>query len=380
MEFLYGVQIPRTGWQICQAGAHARSMQWLFQPLLMLISASTESELAKQVEFLTAENKMLRMRLPKSLRFTEEEKRLLVRLGQAVGAKVRFLISSVSFVTYRRWVNQIHPPEQPSVQKRKSGRPKTPDEIRELVLRLARDNDDWGYTRILGELRKLGIKTSRTNVVNILKAHQIDPKLDPNKGTWGEFLKAHAKTLWQCDFFSRNIITAQGIRECFVLAFIQVQTRRVFLSPATFKPDAPWMQAQAEAFIEYAYEQQLPARMLTHDSDSKFTAAFENPLKATGMELIKLVFRSPNLNAYVERFVQSIKQECLDRFIVFGLEHMDHLNSEYLDYYHHERPHQRKGNVPLSSSAPHSSEQGGEVVCSERLGGVLKHYCRRKAA
>jgi putative transposase len=175
------------------------------------VASSTESELAKQIEFLKAENEMLRKHLPRKIRFTEDERRLIVRLGQAVGVRVRSLLTVVSYVTYRRWVGLIESPSsEPKPPNRKIGRPKTPDEIRELVLRLAKENDDWGYTRILGELKKLGIKTSRSNVVNILKENRIDPKLDPTKGTWGEFLKAHAQTLWQCDFFSRNIITAKG--------------------------------------------------------------------------------------------------------------------------------------------------------------------------
>jgi putative transposase len=163
-----------------------------------------------------------------------------------------------------------------------------------------------------------------------------------------------------------------------VLAFVQVATRKVFLSPATLKPDGAWMAAQAQAFLEHIKAEGLPAKVLTHDRDAKFTEVFEGPLVAGGLEMIALVFRSPNLNAYVERFVQSIKQECLDKFIVFGLQHVDHLAREYVSYYHEERPHQAKGNQPLvAPSCTPVSE--GEVVCSERLGGVLKHYHRKAA-
>jgi putative transposase len=255
----------------------AEPMRWLFHPLLMLVASSSESELAHQMEFLKAENQMLRKRLPKAIRFTVEEKSLIVKLGQVVGAKVKSLLTVVSYPTYRRWLNQIDPPApgtHPNAPKRKPGRPKTTDEIRELVLRLAKENDDWGYTRILGELRKLGITTSRSNVVNILKANRIDPKLDPTKGTWGEFVKAHAQTLWQCDFFSRNIITKDGIQQCFVLAFIQVATRKVFLFPATFKPDGAWMAAQGQAFIQHLERNGLEAKVITHDRDNVFTDAF----------------------------------------------------------------------------------------------------------
>jgi putative transposase len=355
-------------------------MRWLFQPLLMLVASSTESELARQVEFLMAENQMLRMRLPKAIRFTDEEKSLIVKLGQAIGAKVKSLLTVASYPSYRRWVNQIDPPApgtHPNNPKSKPGRRRTSDEIRELVMKLATENDDWGYTRILGELKKLGITTSRSNVVNILKASRIDPKLDPTKGTWGEFLKAHAQTLWQCDFFSKHI--TDGVRQCFILAFVHVATRRVFLSPCTFRPEPMWMREQARAFQNYAKLNALPVEVVVRDRDSNFRDYdFDSEMKWVGVDVLKLSFRSPNLNAYVERFIQTIQQECLDKFICFGTEHLDLLTREFATHYHEERPHQAKGNQPLvAPSCTPVSE--GEVVCSERLGGVLKHYHRKAA-
>jgi putative transposase len=140
----------------------------------------------------------------------------------------------------------VHPPAP-----RKGGRPQTPQEVRDLVLRLAREND-WGYTRIVGELRKLGVKVSRSTVVNILRQNELDPRTDPKKGTWAEFLKAHAAGLWQCDFFSKHIVTPEGVRQCFVLAFLHVQTRRVWLSPCTFRTGTPWMMEQARSLLAYA--------------------------------------------------------------------------------------------------------------------------------
>ena len=189
-------------------------MAWLFQPLLMLIARSTDSQLARQVEFLHAENQMLRRRITKRVRLTGDEKALLVRLGQAIGAKaVRVLLSVVAYSTYRHYVGQVDP-SQAGVTPRKftakPGRPRTSDDVRALVLRLARENEGWGYTRILGELRKLGVKVCRTTVINILREQRIDPKTDPTRSRWAEFLKAHAAGLWQCDFFSKHVVTAEG--------------------------------------------------------------------------------------------------------------------------------------------------------------------------
>lgn len=117
-----------------------------------------------------------------------------------------------------------------------------------MVLRIAREND-WGYTRVLGELKKLGIRISRSTVVSILRQANLDPRTDPTRGTWAQFLKAHGESLWQCDFFSKHIITATGVRQCFALAFVHVVSRKVFISPCTFKPDSAWMVAQARAFV-----------------------------------------------------------------------------------------------------------------------------------
>jgi putative transposase len=357
-------------------------MRWFYQPLLLLLANSTDSDLAKQVEYLKAENQILRRLLGKRPYLGEPDKRLLVKLGQAVGKGIKDLLSIVSYPTYRRWVGLYDPAgagAKPAGARGKGGRPRTSDETRELVLRLAREND-WGYTRILGELRKLSTtKVSRSTVVNILRENKLDPKSDPTKGTWADFLKAHAQSLWQCDFFIKHIVTAAGIRQCFVLAFIHVQTRRVFLAPCTFKPDAAWMTEQAERFLAHAKTQGLAAEVVLRDRDSKYTDAFDSVLAASGVTVARVGFRSPNQNAYIERFVQAIERECLDKFIVFGREHLDHVCREYVKHYHAERPHQAMGNRPLNGTAA-ATLTIGEVVCHERLGGVLRHYHRAAAA
>ena len=356
-------------------------MRWLYQPLLLLIARSADTELARQVEFLQAQNRMLRRRV-RHVRLDEDEKRLLVRLGQAVGSKAaRVLLSVVAYSTYRRHLNDIDPEAggtTPRPTGRKPGRPRTSQEARDLVLRLAREND-WGYTRILGELKKLGVKVSRSTVVNILRQNDLDPRTDPAKGTWAQFLKAHAQSLWQCDFFTKHIVTAEGVRQCFVLAFLHVNSRRVWLSPCTFRPNTPWMMEQARDFLGHAREQGLPVGVVLRDRDNAYTEPFDVVLGAAGARVTVLPIRSPNTNAYVERFVQAVQQECLDRFIAFGTEHLDHLLAEYVEHYHHERPHQGKGNEPLLPAASSRPTDKGEVLCRERLGGMLRHYYRSAA-
>jgi putative transposase len=147
---------------------------------------------------------------------------------------------------------------------------------------------------------------------------------------------------------------------------------------STFQTSNAWVAQQAQTFVAHAKSLGLPAGLVFRDRDKKFrTEEFDGELGRAGVKVVRLPFRAPNTNAYVERFVQSIEQECLDKFRIFDPEHLDHLIREYIEYYHTERPHQGKGNVPLTGSpapAPESAE--GEVFCRERLGGVLRHYFR----
>jgi putative transposase len=265
---------------------------------------------------------------------------------------------------------------------KRPGRHRTPEEIRRLVLRIAREND-WGFTRILGELRKLGItKISRGTVRNILIESGMAPAPLRREPTWNEFLKMHAETLWACDFIAKRVWTLKGRATCFLIAFMHVASRRVIVSPSTTKPDATWIGEQAARFCDEASRAgPAPPGLLLRDRDDKFGPAFDQALEGRGVKPFKLPVRSPNLNAHLERFVQSLKHECLERFIVFGPGHMDLLVREFLAHYHEERPHQGMGNRPLFGTGPppDAVPAGGRVICRTRLGGLLKHYERRAA-
>jgi len=137
------------------------------------------------------------------------------------------------------------------------------------------------------------------------------------------------------------------------------------------------MEDQAKAFLEYARKEGLGTEIVLRDRDIKYVPEFGDVLKEGGTKLMKVGFRSPNMNAYIERFIQTIQQECLDKFIAFSQEHLDLLTNEFMEHYHKERPHQGKGNVPLMQSLQPLAE--GEIICRERLGGVLRHYYREAA-
>jgi putative transposase len=250
------------------------------------------------------------------------------------------------------------------------------------VLRLARETG-WGYTRILGKLRKLGIsKMSRATVINILREHGLEPGPKRGEETWVEFLKRHSATLWACDFFSKKVWTARGLVEMFVLFFIQVGSRRVHLAGMTAHPDGRWMAQQARNVAMLFAEQADKPRYLSRDHDTKFTRQFDEILESEGVEVKAVGPRAPNMNAVAERWVQSVKQECLDHFVVFGVAHLRYILNQYLDWYHRCRSHQGlddklvDGGATPAVAGPMSAD---DIVREEQLGGLLKHYYRKAA-
>jgi putative transposase len=353
-------------------------MKNIYQSLLLVIAGATQKELASQIKYLKGENEILRSRIPGLVRVTAKERNRLTKFAGKLTAKVlKQLVSIVHPETLLGWIRKERKGKETPPVKR--GRRRTPEQMRQLIRKMAREND-WGYTRIMGELKKLGIKPpSRNTVKNILKAVGLDPGPQRGEGTWDEFLTRHAASLWQCDFFSRRVLTTKGIRQAFVLAFLNVKTRRVILSPATYQPTAEWVETQAEAFVEQARGEGLPVSILMRDNDGMFRNDFDEVLRRKHVRVKKTQFRSPNMNAFAERFVQSIKQECLDHFVVFGAQHMDLLCREYLEYYHTERPHQGRENELLVGKGAENREllKLSDVRCTTRLGGLLKSYQRK---
>jgi putative transposase len=343
----------------------------ILHPLLALLASVTRQELARQVAYLKEENRILRARLPERLTATDQEKRRLLRCGRKLGVQLKELISIVSYQSFRRWVREAeeaHAAKRVATPKRKPGRPRTPDDIRELVLKLARENS-WGYTRILGELRKLGIKCiSRQTVKVILKENNIDPGPKRGKGTWDEFLKIHADTLWQCDFVSKPMWTAKGLVDLYLLVFLHLGTRRVWISPCTQHPDSAWVSQQAKNFLMQAEDLNLMPRFVMRDNDVKFTAQFDAVIESGGAKIKRNTPASPNLRAHVERFIQTLKLECLDRFVS--------------RHYNDERPQSARDLLPPDTTSPPdqwSTVRVNEVVCTSRLGGVINSYSRRSA-
>lgn len=341
-----------------------------FQELLILLGKMVHGNLVKQIEYLKVENQILHSKLSKCVRCTPSERRRLLKFGLQLGPDIRRLISIVDYSTFRKWIkdkNKVHNHHL------KRGRPRTLQEIRELVLKMAKENN-WGYTRILGELKKLRINClSRTTIKNILKENGLDPAPQRDEDTWNDFVKRHFQTLWACDFFPKKVFTFFGPKVFYVLFFINIYTRKVHVVGVTRHPTREWVNKKTRA-ISFIFTRDNRAKILIRDRDGKFSEGFDEILRKVNMQVIKLPFKSPNLNPYAESWVGTIKRECLDRFIIFGEKHLKYLVKEYVNYYNTVRPHSSLDNMPLDYKIPKTK---GRIKCKSRLGGVIKHYYRQ---
>jgi transposase InsO family protein len=265
--------------------------------------------------------------------------------------------------------------------KRKPGRPRTKDEIVALILRMAQENSGWGYTRIGGALRNVGYKISRSTIANVLALNGIDPAPLRGKRTpWATFLKAHWKILIASDFFTVEVWRLQGLTTYYVLFVIELSTRVVKIAGVTTNPDTTWMLQIGRNLIDSEDGLLAGKHKLIIDRDTKYCADFRNLLANTGCEIIRLPPRSPNLNAYAERFVGSIKSECVNRLIFFGEASLRRALKEFMTHYHEERNHQGLANQIITAAA--NDEQfapGRDFARRSRLGGLLNYYHTKAA-
>jgi len=243
---------------------------------------------------------------------------------------------------------------------------------------LARENRGWGYDRIVGALANLGHAISDRTVGNILRRHNLAPAPERSRTTtWKEFIRSHMDVLAGADFFTVEVLTWRGLVTYYVLFFIEVGCRRVSLGGITRHPDACWMEQVARNATMQDTGYLNGCRYLLHDRDQKFCREFRDTLAAGGVECTPIPARSPNLNAHAERWVRSIKEECLSKLILFGETSLRRVVSQYLEYYHQERNHQGKGNLLLfPTSTPSEMSRHCAIRCRERLGGLLKYYTR----
>ena len=351
----------------------------IFHPLLALIASSTESELAKYVQYLKEENKILRARIPGQIHTKPNEREKLLKFGSDLGRAIEELMTIVTPSTFKHWLREAKD-GKPRPKNPKGGQRK-PREVRELVIQIAKTTG-FGYSRIIGELRKLGIKRiSRQTVRNILKEEGIQPGPDRTTDTWDNFIQRHKETLWSCDFFSVKTVTTRGLRDTYVLVWLCMTTREAIVSTSTEHPNSDWVVDQAERFLsETAGRVKKPA-IVMHDRDTKFSKAFTKKLNDRGVRTNPLPKASPNLNGRCERFIETIKLECLAKFVIFGRRHMDHLVAEFTDYYNHQRSHMERDHLPPIREIPDDVEKLSieQIEVKSYVGGLVKSF-ERKAA
>ena len=259
------------------------------------------------------------------------------------------------------------------------GRPPLSKEIVELVLRIARENPTWGYDRIQGALANLGHRISDTTVGNILKAQGIEPAPDRRRqSTWKSFLQAHWDVLASVDFTTIEIWTRSGLVTCYLMFVMELATRRVHLAGCTTNPDEGWMLQVARNLTDAEEGFLRGKKYLLMDRDAKFSEAFRVILQEAGVKAVRLPPCSPDLNANLERFMRSVKGECLERMVFFGERSLQVAVAEFLSHFHVKRNHQALGNR-LIEPGEEVGRTTGEVVCRERLGGILRYYYRQAA-
>jgi len=341
----------------------------IFQHFLTMLGQMVHADLVRQNEYLKVENEILRSKLGNQIRTTYEEKLRIIKFGLAVGGPIKKIISIVSYQTFRKWVNAF---EEGNLHKNvRLGRPRrTPAEVIEIILRMARENLDWGFGRIRGELKKLGLRRGRNTIKRIMIEHGLNPAPKRYDDSWDAYLKRTFETLWGCDFFSREIWTPFGKKVMFVLFFINIRTREVHIAGITDSPTELWMVNRAK-YMEQFFEDDTK-KILIRDGDKKFTGKFDDIFKIHNTLVKKLPYRSPNLNPHSEAWVGTITRECIDKFFIFGQSHFEYLIKNFVSYYNTKRPHSGLdngtiGDVPIGD---------GEVRCESLLGGVIRHYWR----
>jgi transposase len=356
-------------------------MDWV--RILAYITGTVDQEMLLRNEYLAAENRILKAQLKTPLRLTDAERMTLAEIAHRLGRKALEDVANVVkpdtlLGWYRRLIARKF---DGSKSRRYPGRPRIDDEIEQWVVRMAKENSDWGYDRIVGAMANLGYRLSDQTVGNILHRNGITPAPARKRTTtWADFIRVHMAVLAGTDFFSVEVLTLRGLVTYYVLFFIRLESRRVEVAGITQHPNEAWMKQIARNVTMDEWGFLDNCSYLIHDRDTKYCQSFRDIVESGDVRTLPLPARSPNLNAFAERWVKSVKDECLSKLILFGEASLRRTLREYVVHYHVERNHQGKDNVLLFPVATKAMNHGdGSVGCKERLGGLLKYYHREAA-
>jgi transposase InsO family protein len=245
-------------------------------------------------------------------------------------------------------------------------------------VRLARENPGWGYRRIQGELVSLGVRLAASTVWTILKEAEIGPAPNRLETSWAESLRSQAASILECDFFTVDTLF---LKRLYVLFFIELATRRVYLAGITTHPDGSWVTQQARNLLMHLDDEGVHPRILVRDRDSKFTREFDEVFRSEGIRVIKAPVRAPRARAHAERWVGTVRRECLDRLLILGRRHLQHVMKTYVLHYNEHPSHRSLGQRPPCSEPPLRDERAmAEVIDLDRvrrrdlLGGLIHEY------
>lgn len=342
--------------------------------LLLSVSGWVQREQQRTIEYLVEENRVLKEQLGgKRVRLTDDQRRRLAAKGKRLGRRLLNRVATiVTPDTIMRWHRRLIAAKWTYEQPRK-GRKGVMRRIKKLVVRFATENSTWGYSRIQGELEDLGHRVGRSTIARILKAEGVKPAPD-RPTSWRTFLRAHWGQIAAADFFTTEVWSPRGLVTFYTLFVIDLKSRRVHIAGSTPNPDERFMAQAARNLTDCEDGFLLPHRFLIIDRDTKFSSQFRRTLDREDIRVILTPKRAPNCNAYAERFVRSIKEECLGRMILFGEHSLRRALHEYVDHYHLERPHQGLGNRVIASSGRTRPTSGDRIQPIERLGGLLRSY------
>jgi len=300
--------------------------------------------------------------------------RMLLSVSSRALPRERWASFMVTPATLLRWHRELVRKKWTYGRAAGPGRPPIDPEIRELIVRLARENPRWGAVRIQGELRKLGISVGATTIRMLLRRTGLGPAPRRTGPSWSEFLRAQAAGIVATDFFTVETI---WLRTLYVLVFIELGTRRIFLSSSTDRPGSAWVTQQARNLSMDLEDRSWSVRFLIRDRDSKFSSSFDEVFRSEGTRVIVTPIRAPNANAYAERVIGTLRSECLDRMLIFGPPHLDRVLRDYAAHYNLRRPHRSLGlavPVPAAPGPGHVPTDPRHVGRTDVLGGLIHEY------
>jgi transposase InsO family protein len=361
-------------------------MTFVLQPwqlCLVILASWINREQQAVIEYLMTENRVLKEELGEGrILLNDGQRRRLAVKGKILGRKLlREFVTLFTPDTILRWHRQLVAKKWDHSDRRKStvGRPRVRQVIVDLVLKFAQENSTWGYDRIQGALANGGYHITDTTVGNILKANGIEPAPDRQRSmSWSAFLKAHWDVMAAIDFTTVEVWTKGGLTTFYLLFAMELNTRRVHFVGCATNPKQAWMKQATRELTACGDGFLNGKRFVIMDRDTTFCESFRSLLEDAGVEPVRLPPRSPNLNAYIERFLGSLRSESLDRMILFGENALRNAVREFLPHYHAERNHQGLANE-LIEPREFTGATEGEIQTRERLGGLLKYYHRSAA-